>query len=120
MINQPLLSFFCGIAIFTIGKLSPWAFAIPVALATVVVTVMRVPGTNLMLEQQQQDSGSASALINFFGMLMGSLGMHLVSLNPHDLIWTLGCIQFSIGIPSGLLWFLIRNRPFVQHDFQKV
>lgn len=111
---------FCGLAISTVGKVSPWTFAIAVALATLVITIMRVPGTNLMLEQQQQDSGSASALINFFGMLMGSLGMHLVSLNPNDLIWTLGCIQFSIGIAGGLLWFLIRNRPFVQHDFQKV
>ncbi len=110
---------FCGITVATVGKGSPWVFALSVALSTLVVTVMRVPGTNLMLEQQQRDSGSASALINFFGMLMGSLGMQLVSLNPHDFIWTLGCIQFSIGLAGGILWFLIRNRPFVQHDFHK-
>ena len=109
----------CGIAVSTIGHVSPWAFALSAALATLIVDGMRVPGINLMLEQQQNDSGSASALINFFGMLMGSLGMHLVSLHPDDLILSLGCIQIAIGLTSGVLWFLIRKRPFVQYALQK-
>lgn len=50
---------------------------------------------------------------------MSSLGMHLVSLHPSDLILALGCIQTVIGLTSGILWFLIRNRPFVQHDFHE-
>lgn len=77
---------FCGIAVSTAGHISSWTFALSAAMATLVVDTMRVPGVNLMLEQQQNDSGSASALINFFGMLMGGLGMHLLSLNPNDLI----------------------------------
>lgn len=108
----------CGIAVATVGHVSPWPFALSAALATLIVDGMRVPGVNLMLEQQQNDNGSASALINFFGMLMGSLGMHLVSLRPDDLILALGCIQIVIGLTSGVLWFLIRNRPFVQYAFQ--
>lgn len=108
----------CGIAVSTIGHVSPWAFAISAALATLIVDGMRVPGINLMLEQQKNDNGSASALINFFGMLMGSLGMHLVSLHPDNLILSLACIQIAIGLASGVLWFLIRNRPFVQHSFE--
>ena len=110
---------FCGIAVSTMGHVSPWAFALSSALATLAATTMRVPGTNLMLEQQQNDSGSASALINFFGMILGSLGMYFVSLNPDDLIRTLGCIQIVIGLTSGIIWFLIRNRPFVQYEFQE-
>jgi DHA1 family bicyclomycin/chloramphenicol resistance-like MFS transporter len=109
----------CGIALSTMGHASPWAFALSAALATLIVDGMRVPGINLMLEQQQSDNGSASALINFFGMLMGSLGMHLVSLHPDDLILSLGCIQIAIGLTSGALWLLIRNRPFVQYALQK-
>lgn len=108
----------CGIAVAMVGHVSPWAFALPAALATLIVDGMRVPGINLMLEQQKNDSGSASALINFSGMILGSLGMYLVSLNPDDLILTLGCIQIVIGLTSGILWFLIRNRPFVQYDSQ--
>jgi DHA1 family bicyclomycin/chloramphenicol resistance-like MFS transporter len=110
---------FCGIAVSTIGHVSPWTFALFSALATLAATTMRVPGINLMLEQQQNDSGSASALINFFGMILGSLGMVLVSLKPHDLILSLGFIQIAIGLTSGILWFLIRNRPFAQYDFQE-
>ena len=109
----------CGIAVATVGHGSVWAFALAAALATLIVDGMRVPGVNLMLEQQQNDTGSASALINFFGMLLGSLGMHLVSLNPNDLILALGCIQIMIGLISGILWFLIRNRPFVQYAFHE-
>jgi DHA1 family bicyclomycin/chloramphenicol resistance-like MFS transporter len=109
----------CGIAVATVGHVSPWAFALSAALATLIVDGMRVPGVNLMLEQQQNDSGSASALINFFGMLMGSLGMHLVSLHPDDLTLSLGCIQIAIGLISAILWFLIRNRPYVQYALQK-
>lgn len=108
----------CGIAVVMVGHVSPWAFALPAALATLIVDGMRVPGINLMLEQQKNDSGSASALINFSGMILGSLGMYLVSLNPDDLILTLGYIQIMIGLTSGILWFLIRNRPFVQYDSQ--
>lgn len=109
----------CGIAVATVGHGSVWAFALAAALATLIVDGMRVPGVNLMLEQQKNDTGSASALINFFGMLLGSLGMHLVSLNPNDLILALGCIQIMIGLISGILWFLIRNRPFVQYAFHE-
>ncbi|SEA47820.1 MFS transporter, DHA1 family, bicyclomycin/chloramphenicol resistance protein [Desulfuromusa kysingii] len=109
----------CGIAVMTLGMTSPWVFALCIALGTLVVTVMRVPGVNLMLDQQQQDGGSASALINFFGMIMGSLGMQLVSLNSHNLIWTLGSLQLLVGLMTGCLWLLIRNRPFVLQNVYK-
>lgn len=103
-----------GLSVCTIGHLSPYLFALSVAPATVAITCMRVPGVNLMLEQQERDSGSASALINFFAMVMGSIGMVLVSINPNDFIATLGMIQIAIGLTGGCLWLLIRKRPYVQ------
>ena len=106
----------CGIAVGTLGHLSPWLFAAAVAPATLAVITMRVPGVNLMLDQQEHDTGSASALINFFGMIMGSFGMFLVSLKPHYLIESLGTIQFIVGLTGGVLWFLVRNRSFAQCD----
>lgn len=108
----------CGVAVFTLGHLSPWFFALMVAPATLAVITMRVPGTNLMLEQQDSDTGSAAALINFFAMILGSIGMFLVSLTPDRLIESLGTIQFVVGLTGGILWYLVRNRPFVQNYIQ--
>lgn len=108
----------CGIVVATLGHLSPWLFAALVGLATVAVITMRVPGANLMLEQQEHDAGSASALINFFSMIMGSFGMFLVSLEPDYLIESLGVIQFTVGLTCGVLWLLVRNRPFAQYHLQ--
>lgn len=103
-----------GLSVSTIGHLSPYLFALSVAPATIAITCMRVPGVNLMLEQQERDTGSASALINFFAMVMGSVGMVLVSINPSDFIATLGIIQVAIGFIGGCLWFFIRNSAYVQ------
>ncbi len=106
----------CGIVVGTLGHLSPYLFAVAVGLATLAVITMRVPGANLMLNQQEHDTGSAAALINFFGMIMGSFGMFLVSLKPHSLIESLGIIQFIVGLTGGVLWFLVRNQSFAQYD----
>ena len=108
----------CGLVVATLGHLSPYLFAFAVGLATLAVITMRVPGANLMLNQQEHDTGSASALINFFGMIMGSFGMFLVSLKANYLIESLGTIQFIVGLTGGALWFLVRNKSFAQYDVQ--
>ncbi|MFT6928053.1 MAG: DHA1 family bicyclomycin/chloramphenicol resistance-like MFS transporter [Psychromonas sp.] len=110
----------CGLIIFAFGHLSPWLFAFTVAPATVTVIIMRVPGANLMLEQQQGDTGSAAALIQFFGMIMGAVGMILVSLDPDSLIKNLGTIQAVVGFSGGFLWFIVRDRPFVTDNVAQI
>ena len=102
-----------GIFTLTIGDLSPWFFMFIAAPATLMVIIMRVPGTNLMLNQQDHDTGSAVALIQFFSMICGSLGMVLVSIRPESLIENLGFIQLSIGTLGGLMWLMVRNKEFV-------
>jgi len=106
----------CGLVVFTFGYLSPWLFALTVAPVTVTVIVMRVPGANLMLDQQQKDTGSAAALIQFFGMIMGSVGMFLVSLDPDSLIENLGTIQMVVGFTGSVLWLIVRNKAFVTEN----
>jgi len=103
----------CGVLTYTIGYLSPWLFAFIAAPATVAVIVTRVPGTNLMLEQQSKDTGSAVAIIHFFSMICGSLGMMLVALYPETMIENLGVIQCSVGAIGGGLWLLVKSRPHV-------
>ncbi|WP_441351359.1 multidrug effflux MFS transporter [Vibrio atlanticus] len=102
-----------GIFTLTIGDLSPWFFMFIAAPATLMVIIMRVPGTNLMLNQQDHDTGSAVALIQFFSMICGSLGMVLVSIRPESLIENLGFIQLSVGILGGLMWLMVRNKEYV-------
>ncbi|WP_442809697.1 multidrug effflux MFS transporter [Vibrio splendidus] len=102
-----------GIFTLTIGDLSPWFFMFIAAPATLMAIIMRVPGTNLMLNQQDHDTGSAVALIQFFSMICGSLGMVLVSIRPDSLIENLGFIQLSVGTLGGLIWLMVRNKEFV-------
>ncbi|MGF1702151.1 multidrug effflux MFS transporter [Photobacterium makurazakiensis] len=108
-----------GVLTITIGNMSPLIFAFIAAPATLMVITMRVPGTNLMLDQQDQDTGSAVALIQFSAMIFGSLGMVLVSIRPDSLIENLGIIQLIVGITGGSLWLLARNRPFVTEKLIK-
>ncbi len=103
----------CGVAVSVFGHISPWWFALSVGPVTMAVIAVRIPGTHLMLEQQDEDTGSASALINFFAMFMGSMGMQLVTLWPGTLITNLGYIQIGVGIICSILWLLCRNRPFI-------
>ncbi|MEZ8694868.1 multidrug effflux MFS transporter [Vibrio splendidus] len=102
-----------GIFTLTIGDLSPWFFMFIAAPATLMAIIMRVPGTNLMLNQRDHDTGSAVALIQFFSMICGSLGMVLVSIRPESLIENLGFIQLSVGTLGGLMWLMVRNKEFV-------
>lgn len=105
----------CGVATLTIGDVSPFVFALIAAPATVAVITTRVPGANLMLDQQEKDTGSAVAIIQFVSMISGSMGMVLVSINPDTLITNLGLIQLTIGVVTSIGWLLVRNRSYV-HD----
>lgn len=99
-----------GIGVINLGSVSPWSFAFFVSIATTSIVFMRVPGANFMLEQQEKDTGSASGLINFFGMLMGSVGMFVIFFRPDTLITNLGVMQLAIGILSCTLWLLLGIR----------
>ncbi|MFM2667682.1 multidrug effflux MFS transporter [Vibrio mediterranei] len=94
----------CGLLTYTIGDTSPWVLVAILAMATLGTVTTRVPGTNLMLNQQEHDTGSAVAIIQFTAMISGSVGMLLVSVGSLPLIKNLGLIQLSIGFLSGLLW----------------
>ncbi|WP_435237706.1 multidrug effflux MFS transporter [Psychromonas sp. PT13] len=102
-----------GLLMISVGHVSPWIFGLIAAPVTMMVIITRVPGTNLMLDQQTQDTGSAVAIIQFSGMICGSIGMMIVSLNPETLIHNLGTIQLVIGATAGVLWFLVKKRPYV-------
>ncbi len=102
-----------GTAMLFFGSLSPWLCAALAAVSTVAVIILRVPGTNLLLEQQSRDTGSAAALIQFSGMIMGAAGVQIVSAGSHDLIGNYGMLLIVIGSTCAALWLMVQHRPFV-------
>ncbi|GAD88235.1 putative drug resistance transporter [Vibrio halioticoli NBRC 102217] len=105
-----------GVLTLTIGHLSPWIFAFIAAPITMAIITTRIPGTNLMLDQQEKDTGSAVAIIQFSSMMAGSLGMVLVSLRQQALIEDLGLIQIGVGCLGLVMWLLVKNRDFVTRN----
>jgi len=110
----------CGVLTYSIGHLSPWIFALILGPASLIGLVTRVPGINLMLDQQTKDTGSAVAIIQFMSMMCGALGMTLVALRPESMIQNLAAIQLLVGLIGGGLWILVKNRPHVVNNLPTV
>ncbi len=102
-----------GVILVFFGSRSPWLFAVCAATATLAVVGLRVPGTNLILEQQQHDTGSAVAIIHFLTGILGALGVHLVAAHTGDLTPTLGSLFILVGMLCGIMWLAIQDRSFV-------
>lgn len=98
-----------GVLISTVGSLGPLIFALVLFPASLMSGCARPPGIFLMLEQQKEDAGSASALINCFGLLFGSAGMVLVSLDESNLVLGLGLVFTAVGLACLAGWMLIER-----------
>lgn len=104
-----------GLVIELYGTGSPNVFALTMFISTVGISMMRPPSANMMLSQQDGDTGSAASLINFTALAMGSVGMFLISLPATEaLISTLGIMQLLVGVFCGAAWFLLRKRSFIR------
>lgn len=107
-------TFMGGILVSLLGSFQPWIFAVCLFPATIMGSCIRTPGTNLMLEQQEDDTGSASALMSCFGILMGSMGMIVISQSWSNNIQILGLMNILVGLTCLGLWFLLSKRRFVK------
>ena len=96
-----------GALICLVGGQGPLSFALVLFPASLMGSCVRPGGAYLMLEQQKEDTGAASALINCFGLVFGSAGMVLVSLGGSDLILTLGIINIAVGVVCAASWLAI-------------
>ena len=96
----------CGFAIVTIGGIAPFLFWLGFAPFSLTGTTTRPFSTNIMLDQQDGDTGSASSLISGVATVFGSVGMVAVSLfsNP---VMGLGTIICITGIVSLAGWALL-------------
>lgn len=107
----------CGFLVCLFGNLMPLAFAILMVPASLAGSLVRAPGTYMMLEQQQEDTGSASSLISCFGFLTGSIGMLLVSYNWGNMIIALGALNLLTGLTCLILWLRVSKKPFIKDAF---
>ncbi len=103
-----------GILVYFLGRISPIVFALSILPATIAGVCSRPPGTNLMLEQQKEDTGSASSLIGCAMTIMGSIGMLLVSLSHGRLIPAIGVLNVATGLLCLALWQVLSKQPFIK------
>ncbi|MBI0584466.1 MAG: multidrug effflux MFS transporter [Methanomassiliicoccus sp.] len=99
-----------GLMVLTFGSLGPLAFALALLPATFAGSLTRAPGTNLMLEQQRRDTGSAASLITCTSVLMGSLGMSIMSLGWDDLVMVLGALNVLTGTSCLIMWWAVARK----------
>ncbi len=103
-----------GILLVTIGKSSPYIFALSLIPAMLCGNMLRPPSTNLMLAQQDDNIGSASSLISFSNTIMGSIGMILITLNVGNKIVAIGLMYIIVAAISLTLWLLLHKRSFIK------
>lgn len=74
------VSMAAGVLLAIFGEGSMWAFFACFALFALAEASIRPYATNILLSQNDEDAGSASALINFSTNIFGVVGMGLISL----------------------------------------
>lgn len=104
-----------GVLVYALGPLRPWAFALCLWPASIAGSCLRPPSTYLMLEEQQGDAGSASALIGSFLMIMGSVGMVIMSLGWPNPVRMIGALNTGLGLTALISWLVLTRRPFLRH-----
>lgn len=93
-----------GLLVCILGNLQPWIFALCILPASTAGSCIRPPSANLMLEQQKGDTGAVSSLMSCTGLLMGSIGIQVISHPWSNTIIALGIITFGVAVISLLAW----------------
>ena len=70
---------FAGVAIILVGNLAPIIFCFLMFVFNLAINILRPFSTNIILEQQKNDVGSASSVMNMSFNLFGCVGMLLAS-----------------------------------------
>ncbi|MDF2986246.1 MAG: rane protein [Eubacterium sp.] len=101
------VSFISGLCVFFLGNSSPWVFLISFMPFTLIEGAIRPFSTNILLDQQKDDIGSASSLINAVHTILGSIGMALGSLAWNNMIHGLGIIIIASVLAAVFVWILL-------------
>ena len=109
-----VIACFSGLLIVTIGSQSPMVFALTLLPATLAGSVTRPPTSNLMLEQQEGDTGAVVSLMSFTFTIFASIGMMMISLDWANRVKVMGLMYVVFAFVSLVIWSRISQKSFVQ------
>ena len=101
------LSLACGLMLVFFGSVAPVVFLLCFLPFTIVESAVRPFSTAILLNQQDRDIGSASALINFTHTVLGSLGMILGTAGWSSFIAGLGTILAGGAVLALAGWLVL-------------
>ncbi len=104
------MSIASGILTILFGGLHPMLFLGSIAVGSAAFALQRPPSMNLLIEQQDKNTGSASSLMFCFMGTLGSIGLVIISMDWSNRIVVLGVINMVLGIISLLFWLYAKNR----------
>jgi len=96
-----------GTLIISLGHTAPAVFIASLIPATMCGAMLRPLGVNLLLNAGSKEAGAVSSLINFTFMVLGSMGVILVSMKWSDLITAFGTLVLSVGGFALTSWIII-------------
>ena len=98
-----------GIGMITIGKTAPYWFCLTMFIFYLATNILRPFSTNLILEQQENDVGTASSVMNMCFNLFGCFGMLLASLPFGNLAVAIGVMVILASCAAILGWWGLRR-----------
>jgi len=105
------LAFVSALLLLFVGGRSVFAFCGSLILFATIQSALRPYTTNILLSQQQGDTGSASSLIGFSISIFGVIGMTIIVAPWPTYIFGIGAIMFVCAALSTILWVYLLRSP---------
>ena len=100
-----------GVAMLLAGELSPVLFCLTFLVFALTEACIRPYSTNILLSQQEGDTGAASSLINFAHTAIGCVGMLLAVLPWSSYVQGIGVLIVASMAFAGIGWIaLLKSR----------
>lgn len=94
-----------GIGTMTIGTMQPYWFCFMIFIYYLSSNILRPFSTNLILEQQKNDIGTASSVMNMSFNLFGCIGMMLASFPFNNMVIAIGAMITIASLLSMIGWW---------------
>ena len=101
------IAFVSGLAMIALGEFSPFLFCATFLVFAMTEACVRPYSTNILLSQQEGDTGAAASLINFAHTAIGCVGMVLAVLPWPNFVVGVGAIIAGAMAVAGIAWALL-------------
>ena len=98
-----------GVIVILFGRTNAIVFLLCVLPGTFMSALLRPLGINLMMDAGGPDTGASSAMINFFFIILGSLGMQVLALNWSSRAAAYGVLALLAGAVCFFLWLRVQT-----------